>query len=180
MKDYWDTVDTVKLTHKLGVFCLHDDVEIPSLATEKSACFDIKAYLKKDSTVLAYNQYNRKKELVLETNSLEMLPGWRYLIPSGMIFDIPSGFYVKVHPRSGNALKKGLITANNVGIVDEDYVEECNCIMRTVSHDPITIEHGDRIAQAELRKTESFEIGRIDNRPEQKTDRDGGFGSTGT
>ena len=68
-----------------------------------------------------------------------MLPKWRYLIPTGMIFDIPSGYYVKVHPRSGNALKKGLITANNVGIIDEDYVEECNCIMINISHDTILV-----------------------------------------
>tara|TARA_B100000085_G_C18450339_1_gene474595 strand:- start:677 stop:970 length:294 start_codon:yes stop_codon:yes gene_type:complete len=97
-----------------------------------------------------------------------------------MILDIPSGYYVKVHPRSGNALKKGLITANNVGIIDEDYVEECNCIMINISHDTILVEHGDRIAQAEMRRTEHYAIGRINKRPEQKTERDGGFGSTGT
>ena len=108
-----------------------------------------------------------------------MLPGWRYLIPTGIIFDIPVGCYIKVHPRSGNALKKGLITANNVGIIDEDYVEECNCIMINVSNTSIQINHGDRIVQAELRKTESFEIDITNTRPKQKTDREGGFGSTG-
>ena len=45
--DYWSTVDTIKLQQRLGVYCLHDDVEVPALATEKSACFDLKAYLKK-------------------------------------------------------------------------------------------------------------------------------------
>ena len=178
--DYWSTVDTIKLQQRLGVYCLHDDVEAPALATEKSACFDLKAYLKKDKTIIGYNQYNHKKEITLEDNSLEMIPKWRYLIPTGMIFDIPNGYYIKVHPRSGNALKKGLITANNVGVIDEDYVEECNCIMINISDDPIQIGHEDRIAQAELRKTENFIIGRINNRPKQKTDRDGGFGSTGT
>ena len=89
------------------------------------------------------------------------------------------GYYIKVHPRSGNALKKGLITANNVGIVDEDYVEESNLIMRNVSQTSIQIDHGDRIAQAELRKVEDFQIKLLNKRPKQKTNRDGGFGSTG-
>ena len=178
--DYWSTVDTIKLQQRLGVYCLHDDVEAPALATEKSACFDLKAYLKKDKTIIGYNQYNHKKEITLQDNSLEMIPKWRYLIPTGMIFDIPNGYYVKVHPRSGNALKKGLITANNTGIIDEDYVEECNCIMINLSDDPYIVEDGDRIAQAELRKSESYIIHHIMERPQQKTNRDGGFGSTGT
>ena len=171
--------DALELQETLGIFCLYDDVEVPSLATEKSACFDLKAYLKSHTKVLAYNHYNHKKEILITNNSLSMLPHWRYLIPTGIIFDIPRGYYVKVHPRSGNALKKGLITANNVGIVDEDYVEECNCIMTNVSHTPIQIDHGDRIAQAELRKVENFNIKLVRKRPKQKTDRDGGFGSTG-
>jgi dUTP pyrophosphatase len=171
--------DSIEFLQKLGIFCLHDDVEIPSLATRKSACFDLKAYLKSHTKVLAYNQYNHKKETLIKNNCLLMLPGWRYLIPTGIIFDIPVGCYIKVHPRSGNALKKGLITANNAGIIDEDYVEECNCIMRNVSETSIQINHGDRIVQAELRRTENFEIDILPVRPKQKTDRDGGFGSTG-
>ena len=171
--------DSIELQQKLKIYCLYDDVEIPSLATKKSACFDLKAYLKSHTKVLAYNQFNHKKEILIKNNCLLMLPGWRYLIPSGIIFDIPVGCYIKVHPRSGNALKKGLITANNVGIIDEDNVEECNCIMINVSNTSIQINHGDRIVQAELRKTESFEIDITNTRPKQKTDRDGGFGSTG-
>ena len=41
--DYWSTVDSIKIQQKLGVFRLHNDVEIPALATEKSACFDLNA-----------------------------------------------------------------------------------------------------------------------------------------
>ena len=178
--DYWSTVDSIKIQQKLGVFRLHNDVEMPSLATEKSACFDLNAYLRKGETIIAYNQYGHKKEMILDQDCIDMIPQWRYLIPTGIIFDIPTGYYVKVHPRSGNALKKGLITANNTGIIDEDYVEECNCIMINLSDDPYTVEDGDRIAQAELRRTEYYSIEKIQERPQQKTDRDGGFGSTGT
>ena len=118
--------------------------------------------------------------MILDQDCIDMIPQWRYLIPTGIIFDIPPGYYIKVHPRSGNALKNGLITANNVGIIDEDYVEECNCIMINIGHDALEVCHGDRIAQAELRRTEYYSIEKIQERPQQKTDRDGGFGSTGT
>ena len=178
--DYWSTVDSIKIQQKLGVFRLHNDVEVPSLATEKSACFDINAYLRRGETVIAYNQYGHKKEMILDQDCIDMIPQWRYLIPTGIIFDIPPGYYIKVHPRSGNALKNGLITANNVGIIDEDYVEECNCIMINIGHDALEVCHGDRIAQAELRRTEHYSIEKIQERPKQKTDRDGGFGSTGS
>ena len=173
-------MDTIRIQESLGVYCLHEDVTIPSLATYKSACFDLQAYLKKGEHIIAYNQYGHKKEIILDTDCIEMIPQWRYLIPTGIIFDIPDGYYIKVHPRSGNALKNGLITANNVGIIDEDYVEECNCIMINIGHDAIEVGHGDRIAQAELRRTEYYSIEKIQERPQQKTDRDGGFGSTGT
>ena len=163
--DYWSTVDSIKIQQKLGVYCLHEDLN---------------AYLRKGETIIAYNQYGHKKEMILDQDCIDMIPQWRYLIPTGIIFDIPPGYYIKVHPRSGNALKNGLITANNVGIIDEDYVEECNCIMINIGHDALEVCHGDRIAQAELRRTEYYSIEKIQERPQQKTDRDGGFGSTGT
>ena len=52
--------------------------------------------------------------------------------------------------------------------------------MINIGHDAIEVGHGDRIAQAELRRTEYYSIEKIQERPQQKTDRDGGFGSTGT
>ena len=61
--------DSVELQQKLGIFCLYDDVEIPSLATRKSACFDLKAYLKSHTKVIAYNQYNHKKEILIKKES---------------------------------------------------------------------------------------------------------------
>ena len=51
--------------------------------------------------------------------------------------------------------------------------------MRNVSETSIQIDHGDRIVQAELRKVEDFQIKLLNKRPKQKTNRDGGFGSTG-
>ena len=89
-----------ELQENLGIFCLYDDVEVPSLATEKSACFDLKAHLKSHTKVLAYNPYNHKKEILIQNNSLSMLPHWRYLIPTGIIFDIPRARAASICPLS--------------------------------------------------------------------------------
>jgi|ETN02SMinimDraft_4_1059925.scaffolds.fasta_scaffold00827_3 dUTP pyrophosphatase len=178
--DYWSQVDTIKLQQKLGVYCLHDDMEIPVFATDASACFDIRAYLRTGNKITSYNTRNNKIETILTLDQYVLLPHWRALITTGLIFDIPKGHHIKVHPRSGNALKKGLVTANNTGVIDEDYVLECMCIMINDSEENIVIEHGDRITQAELCKTLDYVIGFQINKPGQKTDRDGGFGSTGT
>ena len=64
--------DSIELQQKLKIYCLYDDVEIPSLATKKSACFDLKAYLKSHTKVLAYNQFNHKKEILIKNHGLLM------------------------------------------------------------------------------------------------------------
>ena len=67
--DYWSTVDSVKIRQKLGIYCLHDDVEIPSLATEKSACFDLKAYLKEGETIIGSDIKDRYFTSLLNVKS---------------------------------------------------------------------------------------------------------------
>ena len=73
-------MDSIKIQQKLGVFRLHNDVEIPALATEKSACFDLNAYLRRGETIIAYNQYGHKKEMILDTDCIDMIPQISYEI----------------------------------------------------------------------------------------------------
>lgn len=164
---------------ELGVFKLYDDVKTPEYATKSSACFDLCAYLPNGTVIDFFEPNNKKNTMTITEERLVLLPNYRYMIPTGLIFSIPTTFHIKVHPRSGQALKQGLITVNNTGIIDEDYVEECKCLMINVSGINISIKNGERIAQAEVCKVEPIWINSIDTRPEQKTDRDGGFGSTG-
>jgi dUTP pyrophosphatase len=164
---------------ELGIYKLYDDVVIPAYATSSSACFDLCAYLTDGIIVDFFEPNNKKNKLEIKDNRLVMLPNYRYMIPTGLIFNIPEGYHIKVHPRSGQALKQGLITVNNTGIIDEDYVEECKCLMINVSGINISIKNGERVAQAEVCKVEPIWINSIDTRPTQKTDREGGFGSTG-
>lgn len=164
---------------KLGVYKLYDDVTVPEYATTSSACFDLSAYLSNDTIITFFEPNNKKNELVVTDSRLVMIPNYRYMIPTGLIFDIPQGHHIKVHPRSGQSIKQGLITVNNTGIIDEDYVEECKCLMINTSGINISIKNGERIAQAEVCKVEPIWIYNIEKRPTQKTNRDGGFGSTG-
>lgn len=163
----------------LGVFKLHDDVKTPEYATKSSACFDLCAYLPNGTVIDFFEPNNKKNKVEIEDSRLVMLPNYRYMIPTGLIFNIPHGYHIKVHPRSGQAIKQGLITVNNTGIIDEDYVEECKCLMINTSGINISISNNERIAQAEVCKVEPIWINSIDTRPIQKTNRDGGFGSTG-
>jgi len=164
---------------ELGVFKLHDTVKIPEYATESSACFDLCAYLPNGAVIDFFEPTNKKNTMTVSEERLVLLPNYRYMVPTGLIFNIPTTYHIKVHPRSGQALKQGLITVNNTGIIDEDYVEECKCLMINVSGINISIKNGERIAQAEVCKVEPICINITEERPTQKTDRDGGFGSTG-
>lgn len=164
---------------ELGVYKMSEDVVLPEYATKSSACFDLCAYLPNGTVVDYFTPNNEKKSIELNDSWLVLKPKYRYMIPTGLIFDIPTTYHIKVHPRSGQSLKQGLITVNNTGIIDEDYTEECKCLMINMSDINISVKNGERIAQAEVCKVEPIWINSIDTRPTQKTDRDGGFGSTG-
>jgi dUTPase len=69
--------------------------------------------------------------------------------------------------------------ANLEAVIDSDYVQETMIILTNMTEVDQTINHGDRIAQAELVKQEEYILWEINEAPTQKTDRAGGLGSTG-
>lgn len=140
----------------LKVYKINETAVFPKFATQQSACFDISAY----------------GDHVLPAK-LSMA------IPTGLILDIPVGYSVRVHPRSGLAYKKGVTLLNAEGIIDSDYTDELKIILHNTSNLDFIIDHGDRIAQAELVKSLDYTLEECYTAPTQKTDRVGGFGSTG-
>lgn len=162
----------------LKVYKLYPDVEIPTFGTEHSACFDIRAYLNVETTK-CYDKSNFSCKLPVTDGKCSIAPGDRVLIPSGLILDIPKGYSVRLHARSGMALKQGLVLANSEGVIDCDYVEQLYIMITNISSVTLTINHGDRICQGELIEMIPTRIDVTDARPKTKTDRDGGFGSTG-
>ena len=93
--------------------------------------------------------------------------------------DIPDNHSVRLFPRSGLSTKKGLNLINCVGIIDSDYTEEVFIPIYNNSQEKIRIYNEDRIAQGEMIFSPQLSIEYIQERPKQKGNREGGFGSTG-
>ncbi len=168
---------------------LYPDIPDLAFASEESACFDLRAYFAKNATrVEGYNADSQKVSNQITTviggsdignRAVVVNPGERMMIPTGIVFDIPVGFSVRIHARSGLALKAGLVMANAEGVIDSDYTEETKIIVLNISNIPIRINHGDRIAQAEMVPVLSYDLVTTTEDINQKTSRAGGFGSTG-
>ena len=112
------------------------------------------------------------------TTLLRLDPGARALIPTRLFTAIPEGYEIQVRPRSGLALKSGLTVLNTPGTVDASYRNEIGIILINHGTESVWIEDGERIAQFVLAKVETIEWDVVNSL--DKTDRIGGFGSTGT
>jgi dUTP pyrophosphatase len=163
---------------KLKIWKTHPNVQIPKHQTAQSACFDLafQGAGKRD-----YNGYTHMNKPFARPmgHAISIAPGERVLVPTGCIFDIPEGYSVRIHARSGTSLKQGLVLANAEGVIDADYVEETFVMLHNISGNAVTINQGDRVAQAELVKNVEYTVEETPARPLHKTNRQGGFGSTG-
>ena len=162
----------------LKIWKTHPTITIPKHQTAQSACFDLafQGAGKRD-----YNGYSHMNKPFARPMgaALTIAPGERVLIPTGCIMDIPEGFSVRLHARSGTSLKQGLVLANAEGVIDSDYVEEVFVMLHNISGNAVTINQGDRVAQAELVSNIIYHVEETPARPLPKTSRTGGFGSTG-
>ncbi len=77
-------------------------------------------------------------------------PGARALIPTGLTVALPPGHELQIRPRSGLALRHGIVLPNSPGTIDEDYRGEIQVIVLNAGEAAFTIERGMRIAQAVL------------------------------
>ena len=160
---------------------------LPTFATKQSACIDLYANLVNGEEVQYYQAIAtkvlpRKVSFDINTNRsfIPINNEERMLIPLGLIADIPEGFSVRLHSRSGLAFKQGVYLTNCEGIIDSDYVDPMFAMVTNMSNVPVKIYDGDRICQGELVRCEKYTLDESDEAPTQKTDREGGFGSTGT
>jgi dUTP pyrophosphatase len=115
------------------------------------------------------------------TIDVNIAPFDRKLVPTGLKFDIPDGFEIQVRPKSGLALKKGLTVLNTPGTIDSGYDGEIMVIMFNTTNESVTINIGDKIAQAVLcpvvngRWVNLVRINKLDDKERGAN----GFGSTG-
>lgn len=115
----------------------------PVYANVGDSGFDLRAWIQESDNGAKLNKETGKYQITLK--SLE-----RTLIHTGIYAEIPDDCEVQVRPRSGLALKQGLSICNTPGTVDTNYVNEIGIIAINLSKKPITIEDGDKIAQAVL------------------------------
>ncbi len=110
---------------------------------------------------------------------MELAPGARALVPTGLRLAVPEGYEAQIRPRSGLALRHGLMLPNSPGTIDSDYRGELQVIVMNAGSEPVRIERGMKIAQLVLMplpRVSWRECAELD-----ATERgEGGFGSTGT
>lgn len=102
----------------------------------------------------------------------------RALVPTGLAIALPDDFELQIRPRSGLALKHGVMIANSPGTIDADYRGEIQVIVLNAGEAEFTVRRGMRIAQAVLAPVSRIAWRQTDDLV--PTGRDGGgFGSTG-
>ena len=134
-----------------------EGLPLPSYATAGAAGFDL---------------------LAAVTAPLVIAPGQRVLVPTGLRLALPAGHELQIRPRSGLALKHGIVLPNSPGTIDEDYRGELQIIVMNAGDAPFTVERGTRIAQGVLAPVTRATWREADSLPDTLRGT-GGFGSTG-
>ena len=124
------------------------------------------------------NYTSEKLPTIQVAKTIEIKPGGRCLIPTGLFVAIPQGYELQCRMRSGLALKMGLTLTNGIGTIDADYRGEIGIILTNTSNNSVIINDGERLAQIVLAKHEIIEWEPVDSLPET-TRGEGGFGHTG-
>jgi len=176
----------------LGIYPVHPDIPMPEFATMGAACFDLAynphnkswvSYLPEVESCHAIIEQHDKRPIDTNNGKLMIMPGDRVLVPTGMIFDIPKGYHVKLHVRSSVGVCMGLTLAHGTGIIDNDYTGEVYIPITNNTSARIALMPGQRLAQAELVKSEVYLIQKLNEAPGTKGNRkqgdSGGLGSTG-
>jgi dUTP pyrophosphatase len=109
---------------------------------------------------------------------MEIAPGQRALVPTGIAIALPPDHEAQVRPRSGLALRHGVTVLNSPGTVDPDYRGEIQIILVNLGTEPFVISRGIRIAQLVIAPISHVKL--VESASLDWTARSvGGFGSTG-
>ncbi len=144
-------LDSVTVRVKL----LTPDSKMPVLATEGDVAFDL-----------------------YSTIDLDLEPGQRSAVPTGISVEIPRGYEGEVRPRSGLALQYGVTVLNAPGTVDSGYRGEVKSIMVNLSREPFKIMKGMRICQLAIRRVPDVRLVKTETLASSERG-ERGFGSSG-
>ncbi|HTW04998.1 MAG TPA: dUTP diphosphatase [Streptosporangiaceae bacterium] len=110
---------------------------------------------------------------------VELAPGQRAVVPTGIAVALPDGYAAFVHPRSGLAARHGVTIVNAPGTVDAGYRGEIRVtLLNTDADHPVAFRRGDRIAQLVVQRVELPVFHEVERLPGSARGADG-FGSTG-
>ncbi|GAA0326331.1 dUTP diphosphatase [Actinoallomurus spadix] len=116
---------------------------------------------------------------LVTTVDVELPPGARALVPTGIAIALPDGYAAFVHPRSGLAAKLGVTIVNAPGTIDAGYRGEIKVtLLNTDTEHTVRLTRGDRIAQLVIQRVERAVFHEVQVLPGSARG-DGGFGSTG-
>ena len=142
---------------KILIKKLSKEVSLPKYETDGSSGMDLSANI--DTTI-------------------NIDPGKKEIIPTGISISVPKGFEIQIRPRSGLAAKYNITVLNTPGTIDSDFRGELKVILINLGQKKFKVEKGFRIAQIVLCPITKIEFEEVDNL--DSTDRGkGGFGSTG-
>jgi len=110
---------------------------------------------------------------------VRLAPGQIALVPTGLVIEVPSGHFLAIFARSSTPLKRGLLVANGVGVVDPDYSGPTDEVMVQVlnfTQNEVQVHRGDRLAQGIVLPAPRVTWDEVETI--RQTTR-GGFGATG-
>jgi len=141
---------------KIKIHRLDPAVSLPKYETNGAAGFDLAA----------------SQDMTIE-------PGEVALVPTGLVIEVPANHFLGVFARSSTPIKRGLMVANGVGIVDSDYcgpTDEIKIEAYNFTSRAVAVRRGDRLAQGVILSYARAEWDEGDgpNQPSR-----GGFGATG-
>lgn len=113
-----------------------------------------------------------------ESNPLNLEPGQRTLVPTGLSLQLPKAHEGQVRPRSGLAVKHGISLVNTPGTIDEDYRGEVQVLLINHGSETFEITRGMRIAQLVVAPVFQVVIEEVDTLDVTQRG-EGGFGSSG-
>jgi dUTP pyrophosphatase len=112
---------------RLKIRRLDSTVSLPGYGTSEAAGFDLAS---------AHDVLVRPRQIVL--------------VRTGLVIEVPTGYFLAIFARSSTPLKRGLMVANGVGVIDPDYSgphDEVMIQVMNVTDSDVTISRGDRLAQ---------------------------------
>ena len=141
---------------RLQIKRLQHAVGLPEPATGRAAGFDLAA-----------------------AADIEIPPRSIRLVGTGLVIAVPDGYFLGIFARSSTPLKRGLMVANGVGVIDADYCgpeDEIKIQVLNITDAPVKVARGDRLAQGIVLPCPRIEWNEVE---EMTVPTRGGFGSTG-